>query len=648
MEDKSMQGQSSKRRMNAYERSRMSRIQENQKKLQALGVKNIAKSLTSLAESDKTKKKKNKSMDTSKKDIDVEYMPGSDIDVEQDYQEAATKISKKSLKRYTNLAQKRFIAPTVSCVLTSSESHMQKGQVIDTSGRSTVAKRKLSAVDNDDDHGERDMRFHDINEEQDDVEFDDIEDIDMNEAYEEQDSFKDDGGKDMEDLVQVNDLENQNDELVEKECEDPENEEEHEGSQQENEAARNVRKRVRGPTRMPKVWAQEKGDRIPILVNEHGQPINDKSSQLTHFMGTLSRSGKYCPIYKPWNKVKAAKKEALLALLKTKFDIPEAAKGWILQSFGRKVKNWRARVKELYHDPSLSLKEQISSRPKQVQKKQWKKLVKYWNKEKSKLVSEKNKANRAKKKMVQLTGKKSYARVREELKASKGQDPSRLEIFRACFSKDGTTKNLEASNAIAQMQQLSSNLPEGSIDKPGPDDVFSKVMGNDRNGDAVMYGLGVRAADVWGVIPSRSACHRENIQLKSQCEELTSTVVQLRAQVSEMEGSRGGSSVQPLASQHFPNVTNGHQRLRVGDEVFLKSILNSTEIVARGRVQSLDPNDLVGGTEIGPEWCEVNVQVPIKKDENLVRPYGLFSTIQDCIGAPIAWPCPFISVVHED
>ncbi|KAM0037160.1 hypothetical protein Hdeb2414_s0014g00434981 [Helianthus debilis subsp. tardiflorus] len=56
---------------------------------------------------------------------------------------------------------------------------MQKGQVIDTRGRSVVAKRKLLAVDNDDDHEERDMRFHDINEEQDDVESDDIEDIDM-------------------------------------------------------------------------------------------------------------------------------------------------------------------------------------------------------------------------------------------------------------------------------------------------------------------------------------------------------------------------------------------------------------------------------------------------------------------------------------
>jgi hypothetical protein len=43
---------------------------------------------------------------------------------------------------------------------------------------------------------------------------------------------------------------------------------------------------------MAKVWAQEKGDRIPILVNEHGQPINDKSTHLTNFMGTLFKEWK--------------------------------------------------------------------------------------------------------------------------------------------------------------------------------------------------------------------------------------------------------------------------------------------------------------------------------------------------------------------
>ena len=67
---------------------------------------------------------------------------------------------------------------------------------------------------------------------------------------------------------------------------------------------------------MAKIWAKEKGDRIPILVNELGQPIDGKSSQLTHFMGTLSRSGKYCPVHKPWNKVDATKKQKLLEFLK--------------------------------------------------------------------------------------------------------------------------------------------------------------------------------------------------------------------------------------------------------------------------------------------------------------------------------------------
>ncbi|PWA41132.1 transposase, Ptta/En/Spm, P-loop containing nucleoside triphosphate hydrolase [Artemisia annua] len=102
----------------------------------------------------------------------------------------------------------------------------------------------------------------------------------------------------------------------------------------------------------------------------------------------------------------------------TKFYISEAGEKWILQSFGRKVKNWRARVKEYYHDPYLSVKQQISSRPKQVQKKQWKKLVKYWNKEKTKSLSEKNKENRAKKKMIQRTGKKKLCSQKGRVKAT--------------------------------------------------------------------------------------------------------------------------------------------------------------------------------------------------------------------------------------
>ncbi|PWA87607.1 transposase, Ptta/En/Spm [Artemisia annua] len=415
MENKRMQRQVSTRNTNDYEMARRSRIQENQQRLQALGVKNIARSLTSLVQSDKTKKTKKKPTDTSEKDAD--YMSDSDfhLNAEEDNpEEAATQTNKKhrkyiapmSMTRYKNLAQKRMTAPNASRGLTSSESHSQKGQLMDTGraihsrvqesdqgqtrndqpnsvkrGRLSAAERNVVAIDNDDDHGERNLRS-------------------------------------------------------------------------------------------------------------------------------------------------------------------DAGEKWVLQSFGGKVKNWRARVKEQYHDPSLSVKQQISSRPKQS-------------------LSEKNKANRAKKKMIQRTGKKSYARKREELKTSLGHDPSRLDLFSACFSKDGETKNDDTANAIDEMKRLSDNLPEGSIDKPGPDDIFSIVMGKDRNGDACMFGLGVRASDVWGVIPSRSACHRENNELKSRCGELASENEQLRAQLSEKNGSTDSFIVPPLTSQHSPVVTNEPPCLRL-------------------------------------------------------------------------------------
>nr|GEV11775.1 hypothetical protein [Tanacetum cinerariifolium] len=60
-----------------------------------------------------------------------------------------------------------------------------------------------------------------------------------------------------------------------------------------------------------------------------------------------------------------------------------------------------------------------------------------WNKENSKEVAEKAKANWTKKKMGQVTTKKSYARVREEIKkCSTGNNLTRKELFHACFSKD--------------------------------------------------------------------------------------------------------------------------------------------------------------------------------------------------------------------
>nr|GEU73384.1 hypothetical protein [Tanacetum cinerariifolium] len=292
----------------------------------------------------------------------------------------------------------------------------------------------------------------------------------------------------------------------------------------------NARKRVRGPTFMPKVWTKTDEDRISVQFNEYGQPIDKTTS----------------------------------------------SDDWILKSFGRKVKNWRATIKKEYYDPTLPFHEQIICKPKRVLASQWKRLVKYWNKGKSKVIL--------------------------------GREPTRKELF------------------------------QHELDEPGPQDIYSKVMGNDKNGTAEMYGLGVRASDVWGVVPSRSARRRDKLQWKSTAERLSIELAEYKTREAQRQRSSDNNSDGTNFPQTSPRgliVANEPQPLRVGLQVYLKSISNS-KIVAKGLIRSLDPNEVVGSEEIGPNWCQADVQVAIKKDEYVVRKYGLFITVQDAIGAPVA------------
>ncbi|XP_071712569.1 uncharacterized protein [Rutidosis leptorrhynchoides] len=352
--------------------------------------------------------------------------------------------------------------------------------------------------------------------------------------------------------------------------------------------------RKRGPTSMTDVWNQKPGCRITVTINPLGQPICDNTSKLTHFLGTIARSCKHCPIDLPWTKVSKDQKQEIIKTIRSKFIIPKHADRWMLRSIGRKVKNWRARLKKKHWDSSKSFRKQVKSRPPELEKAIWKSLVTMWNNEAVQEKCAKNKANWAKKVMVQVTGKKSYARIREELK-----------------------KN---------MDDLTKDLPEGTVDAPGPDDVFAQVVGNNKYGAADMYGLGVRQADLWGNIPSRNVVLIENVKLKSDNELMEDNT-----------GAQGDTRV---------NVPP-RPRLKVGDEVFLHNIV-TYEKVAKAWLRSMDPTTEVGGIEIGEDWCSVEVQAIIKRGSLLVRPFDLFMRVGDAGGACVAWPSTYLSVVPLD
>jgi hypothetical protein len=72
--------------------------------------------------------------------------------------------------------------------------------------------------------------------------------------------------------------------------------------------------------------------------------------------------------------------------------------------------------------------------------------------------------------------------------------------------------------------------------------------------------------------------------------------------------------------------------------VILYAILRSELAVARGTVISTNPNTIVGSRPFGNEYCEVVVNVVMKRDAMLPRTCGEIQTMASALKMNIAWP----------
>jgi hypothetical protein len=81
-----------------------------------------------------------------------------------------------------------------------------------------------------------------------------------------------------------------------------------------------------------------------------------------------------------------------------------------------------------------------------------------------------------------------------------------------------------------------------------------------------------------------------------------------------------------------------HHLFQVGKDVILYAILRSELPVARAKIVSIDPNRIVGGQPLGNEYCEVLVNLVMKRDAMLPRPYGEIQTMTSADKMSIAWP----------
>ncbi|KAL8249435.1 hypothetical protein R6Q59_006303 [Mikania micrantha] len=285
MAHRSKQNQTVQRQVNDYEKIRLLRIEENQKKLRDLGVKSIANYLTSLVESQKIKKKIVKPSNADKTDAD--YISDLSVDGENDHQQVVKKSKKQHRSHYiaplsmNKLAkQHRVIAPRVSqkfsldsiekenqsretitmaeLISSNKEAHRQKEVFKQNLTKPSLikggAKRRLVLIDEDDDEYDETIQ--------------DVEGVDI-------------------EIDTLNDNGNEGDKS--------------QGISQ---------SKKRGPTMLHVVHTRKVDDREVIICNEFGQPVgpvtNEKDivGRFSRFLGTIARNHSYAPlIHSSWHKV---------------------------------------------------------------------------------------------------------------------------------------------------------------------------------------------------------------------------------------------------------------------------------------------------------------------------------------------------------
>ncbi|PKU64913.1 hypothetical protein MA16_Dca018428 [Dendrobium catenatum] len=141
---------------------------------------------------------------------------------------------------------------------------------------------------------------------------------------------------------------------------------------------------------MCSIWGyhatQHGGERLVVNFNKYGQPIGKNKSLFVEFLGTIPRNGKYAPIdIRSWDQMPKSFKKINNLFFQEIFEITRGSDVCVLQSIGKKWRNWKADVKSRYYDPNMTTELQLCNVPKSILKDQWKNLLSYWNSEESKV-----------------------------------------------------------------------------------------------------------------------------------------------------------------------------------------------------------------------------------------------------------------------
>ncbi|CAN6469336.1 unnamed protein product [Victoria cruziana] len=299
---------------------------------------------------------------------------------------------------------------------------------------------------------------------------------------------------------------------------------------------RRLQKRTRGPSRALDTLKLGPKQKFKVEINKHGQPIGEKAQKLSSFIGTLARDPEITPLaYQTWKDLPQTCKDNVWNRVSEKYDGPGATHTWVMKQYAKLWRCWRCNLRKFYKKHK-TIENCMKHSKVAIPEDQWKFLIRHFETERSKEQSERNTVIRAKQRFPHTTGTKSFARFRAENAEEDKVEPSRAEVFiMTRTSRKRDYYNPITSDAIAQINEAMSQLPDGVKDYPSPTDILSRVMGPDKYGRVRTYGMGIKPSNFFDPAPSRNELMTQNAILYGELDSLRSRVNQVEAiQVEKM------------------------------------------------------------------------------------------------------------------
>ncbi|KAL8244037.1 hypothetical protein R6Q59_010295 [Mikania micrantha] len=253
----------------------------------------------------------------------------------------------------------------------------------------------------------------------------------------------------------------------------------------------------RGPTMLHLVHTRKVDDHEVIICNEFGQSVGpvtkekDVVGRFSRFLGTIARNHSYATlIYNSWHKV--PHKYKIWEYVLQKYDVPDAARKWVLMTIGHSYKVHKCRFKKKHFYQFKDDKTRWKNRSKSIPEGDFAQLLRLWNNKNVAKRCLRTKEIRMSQKNMHTVGPKSFARIRDEMKNDNPNNelPTLTQMFEHTCKR--TERRIyvdtydDTRSKIEQKKKYKSSENESDLIDP-----FMAVMHKENSGYCRLCGRGV-------------------------------------------------------------------------------------------------------------------------------------------------------------